>query len=99
MAIGGGPATPMANDFFFFLVWAVGGGWTTPNGHRVASAAPDRLIWAAWPWGWSGHLQRPTNFFFFFFGPLGVAGPPLMGWPATLGFLKIFFNILIFIYF
>jgi hypothetical protein len=34
MAIGGGPATPTANDFFFFffLVWAIGGSQTTPYG-------------------------------------------------------------------
>jgi hypothetical protein len=56
-------------------------------------------------WGWSGHPQRLTIFYFFLVWALGVVGPPpmakppLMDWPATLGFLKyflIFYSFIIF---
>jgi hypothetical protein len=86
----------MANNFFFSL--GLGGGWTTPNGHGVASAAPD------WP---HPMATQPTIFFFFFFSlglgaglaipqasrggpttPYGLAGHPWL--------FKIFFNILFF---
>jgi hypothetical protein len=62
------------------------GGQTTPNGHGVASAAPDRPIWVAeatpWPLGvvWlppMAQKKKKKNHWL-----LEVAGPPpmAMGW-------------------
>jgi hypothetical protein len=86
MAIGGGPATLNGQRFFFFffffLVWAIGGSRTTPNGHGVASTAPDRLIRS----GVAEAIPRLA----------GAVRPLLMGWSAIIGFLKIFFNLLLF---
>jgi hypothetical protein len=69
------------SSFFFFVVWALG----------VAKPLPMAMGWLRPPQiGQSGvaeAIPRPTV----------VVWPPLMGWPVTLGFLKIFFNLLLFL--
>jgi hypothetical protein len=61
---GGGRTTPRA--------W----GWLQPP-HTDCRGWPKPPIG---PWGWFGHLQTHLVFFFFFFWPFGVAGPPPKAW-------------------
>jgi hypothetical protein len=55
-----------------------GGGFGTPPTGRRGWPKPP-----LGPWRWSGHPQNPKpifSFFFFFFWPFGVAGPPPKVW-------------------
>jgi hypothetical protein len=74
-----------ANEFFFFLflVWALG----------VAGSPPMAMGWLQPPQiSRSGAAEAIPQ-------PMVVVQPPLMGWPATLDFFKIFFNLFIILVF
>jgi hypothetical protein len=64
MAIGGGPATPTANDFFF-LVWTVGGGRTILGGRSHPMAI-----------GGGPATSNNQRFFFFFWAIVGSRTTP-----------------------